>query len=108
MNQSPSVILVTVAYPNQPRKCKQLITALLKKWLAQCIQRHNYIKSYSMQEWTLKNTEEKLLVIKATSDKQDALISLIKKLHPYEAPEIIVQQPAHVDPDYLAWLQKEV
>lgn len=104
MTQASDGIIVTVSYPNQPRKCKHFITALLKKWVAKCVQRHNYVKSYYIREDKIKKEEEKILVIKSTQGKQEQLIGFIKKLHPYDTPEIIVVNPSHVDQKYLDWL----
>lgn len=81
------------------------MTAVLKKWLASCIQRINNVKSYYVWEGRIAKTEEKILLIKTTNEKKDALTKFIHKLHPYDTPEIIVISPDEVDPKYLEWLQ---
>ncbi len=99
--------IVMTTYPDEWRKLKHLITWILKQNLAACVQRINYMKSYYIWKGDLKKTEEKLLLIKTTSDKQDKLIDFLKKNHPYEIPEIIVIHPDEVDSSYLSRLSEE-
>ncbi len=91
-------------YPNSWKELKKLILWLLKQWLASCVQRVNYMKSYYLREGELKRKEEKLLLIKGKSEKKDAMIAFLKKMHPYEVPEIISLSPEEVDESYLAWI----
>ena len=101
------MIIVMTTYPNKGRELTRLIKAILGKGLAKCIQRINYMKSYYIREWEIKKDEEKLLLIKTTASKQDALLKFLKQMHPYEIPEITVIQPDMVDESYLAWLGTE-
>ncbi len=96
-------ILLTT-YPNKPRELKKFIIAILKQWLAKCINRINYIKSYYIWEWKIVKDEEKLLVIKTSEDKKEKLEKRIKKNHPYEVPELIWIKPDDVDEKYLDWI----
>ncbi len=50
---------------------------------------------------------EVLLLIKTCSGRLEDLERRVAELHPYEVPEIIALEPAHVEPRYLAWLQSE-
>lgn len=100
-----SVALLMMTYPNDGRKLQRLITGILKQWLAKCINRINYTKSYYIREGKLRRDEEKLLLIKTTDDKKEQLITFIKKQHPYKVPELIRLQPESVDSSYLAWIQ---
>ena len=99
------MIIVQTTYPNDGRNLRRFMTAVLKKKLATCIQRINNVKSYYGWEWKIAKTEEKILLIKTTQDKKDALMNFIHKLHPYDTPEIIVIQPDEVDPKYLEWVK---
>ena len=96
-----SLLIAHVSYPNDWRQLKRFITAILKKQLAACIQRINYMKSYYIREWELKRSEEKLLIIKTTANKKEALSQFIHKLHPYDTPEIIRFTPESVNEKYL-------
>ena len=90
-----------MTYPNDGRKLKQLITALLKKKLIACASVMNYAKSYYLREGKIKKDEEKLIFIKFSKEKESELLPFIKKLHPYEIPELIVLAPDAVDAAYL-------
>lgn len=90
-----------MTYPNDGRKLKQLITALLKKKLIACANVMNYAKSYYLREGKIKKDEEKLILIKFPKEKEWELLPFIKKLHPYEIPELIVLAPEAVDAAYL-------
>lgn len=90
-----------MTYPNDGRKLKQLITALLKKKLIACANVMNYAKSYYLREGKIKKDEEKLILIKFPKEKELELLPFIKKLHPYEIPELIVLAPDAVDAAYL-------
>jgi periplasmic divalent cation tolerance protein len=93
-------ILLTT-YPNDWRKLKNLITALLKKKLIACCNIINYWKSYYIWENKIKKDEEKIVFIKFPKAKENELINFIKKNHPYETPELIILQPESIDEKYL-------
>ena len=96
-----NAIIVKCIYPINGRQLKRLIIAILKKKLAKCIQRVNYVKSYYIWENELKKTEEKILLIKTTQEKEKELYAFIHKMHPYDTPEIMTINPQTVDPKYL-------
>ena len=93
--------ILLMTYPNDGRKLKQLITALLKKKLIACANVMNYAKSYYLREGKIKKDEEKLILMKFLKEKESELLPFIKKLHPYEIPELIVLAPDAVDAAYL-------
>ena len=93
-------ILLTT-YPNDWRKLKNLITALLKKKLVACVNVLNYTKSYYLREGKIKKDEEKLLLIKFSKGKEPELLEFIKKQHPYKIPELIILPIEKVNEPYL-------
>lgn len=97
--------IVTITYPNDGRKLKRLIIGILKQNLATCIQRMNYMKSYFIYEWELVRREEKLVVMKTSADRVERLVNFVQKQHPYDCPEIIVQDVEMVEEKYLDWIQ---
>lgn len=98
--------ILMMTYPNDGRKLQRLIIAILKQWLAKCVNRLNYVKSYYIREGKLNRDEEKILLIKTTEEKKEKLIAFIKKQHPYQIPELIWLQPESVDEAYMKWLQE--
>lgn len=99
--------ILLMTYPNEGRKLRQLLTALLKKKLIACANVMNYAKSYYLWEGKLKKEEEKLILIKFSKEKENELLTFIKKLHPYKIPELIVLEPSAVDKSYLNWIRWE-
>lgn len=75
-------LIITALYPNEPRKCKHFITAILKQGLVTSIQRDNYVKSYTLVEGKVVKEEVKRLTIETTKEKKEKLLSVIQKLCP--------------------------
>lgn len=94
-------IIVITNYPNKPRELKKLIIIILKKWLAKCINRINYMKSYYLLEGKIQIDEEKMVMIKTTVEKKEALIAFIKANHPYKTPLIYTLKPQEVNQEYI-------
>lgn len=105
-HMTDQAIIIMTSYPNNWRTLKRFISALVKSWVARCVQRINYMKSYYMREWKLKQEEEKLLLIKTMKSKQEKAIQMIKQQHPYEIPEILVLHANDSDQAYMQWLKK--
>lgn len=88
-------------FPNDGRKLKQFIQWLIRSGIASSVQRINYVKSYYMLEWKLKNDEQKIVIIKFPKENKDQLTSFVKKNHPYQIPELVFLAPEDVDKVYL-------
>ena len=93
-------ILLTT-YPNDWRKLRNLITALLKKKLVACCNVINYGKSYYLWENKIKKDEEKIIFMKYPKEKEGELLSFIKKNHPYKVPELVTLNTESIDENYL-------
>lgn len=95
-------MLVAIStFPNDGRKLKNFIQALVKSGLVACVNRINYVKSYYIREGKLKKEEEKMLVIKFPKDNKEKFTGFFKKNHPYDVPELIFLNPEDVDKAYL-------
>lgn len=66
-----------ICCPNDWRKLRNLITAILKSWLTTEVKRLNYIKSYRIDDKKIIKQDEKLIRIDKISDekKLDTIIS---------------------------------
>lgn len=95
------MLIAMTTFPNDGRKLKNLIQWLLRSWIAACINRINYVKSYYVREWELKKEDEKILLIKFPAEKKKDLIAFIKKNHPNKLPELLFIKPEDVDEAYL-------
>lgn len=96
-------ILITT-YPNKPRQLKKFIMAILKQWLAKCVNRINYVKSYYIWQGKIIKDEEKILIIKTSVEKKEKLQTWIEKNHPYQVPEIVWIKSNEVNEKYLKWI----
>lgn len=100
---------VILVYSNVPdlQLGKRLAHVLLEEGLAACVNLGASMLSMYRWKGKIEGDEEILLMIKSTTQQQDALIDAIKRLHPYEVPEILVVPVAAGLPAYLDWVRAE-
>ncbi len=96
--------IILTTYPNRPRELKNFIYKILKKKLAVCVNKINYVKSYYIWEWKIKKDQEQILLIKTSDKNLEKLKEFLEKNHPYEVPEILVLNPMEVNDSYLNWV----
>ncbi|HDR73270.1 MAG TPA: divalent-cation tolerance protein CutA [Methanoculleus sp.] len=84
-----------------------IIRALLESRLAACVNRH---RVHSMYRWEgrIASDDEDLLFIKTVAPLFDAVEQAIRKMHPYDIPEIIALPVTAGSGAYLGWVRKEV
>jgi periplasmic divalent cation tolerance protein len=101
MSTQPHIILCTCPdFETAHTIAHQLVTAKL----AACI---NILPSItSIYEWQgeIETAQEHLLLIKSCPSHYSRLETEIKRLHPYELPEIIAIAIENGLPDYLKWI----
>lgn len=82
-----------------------IATALVQERLAACVSRHGGLKSMYRWQGRIESADEILLQIKTRAGLFGELESEIRRLHPYEVPEII-GIPLHAgSADYLDWIR---
>lgn len=95
-----SIILITT-YTNKSRALRYFIVEILKKWLAQSVDRINYVKSYTIQDWKIQKQDIKILIIKTTSDKKESLEKFLKAKNPMQDIQIIEWNLENLKIEYL-------
>ena len=100
------VILITTTVENKS-DAENIAKCLLEKDLMACAQISGPIQSIYRWEGNIVDGEEFILTIKSLKLIQQNVIEQITAMHPYEVPEIIVQTPDHVSPEYAAWVRRE-
>ena len=85
----------------------RIARALVDDRLAACASLLPGLTSIYRWRGEVQEDAEVLLLIKTSSERLADLERRVAELHPYEVPEIIALDPAHVEPRYLAWLQSE-
>lgn len=98
-------ILIT-SYPNEGRKLRSFLTALLKKKLIISAKVLNYAKSYTLVEGKVQKEEQKLVLLSFPESKEEALFSLIQQLHPHNNLEYSTFSPESVDTGSLKKLEE--
>jgi len=72
--------------------------------LAACVNILPGITSVYRWHGQIESTQEQLLLIKGNKSSYQAIETTIKKLHPYELPEIIAFPIENGLPEYLHWI----
>lgn len=97
------VCLTTVASRDDARKLGQ---DLLKQNLAACVQIDAEIEShYRWEERDCCETEYRL-VIKTAAANRDSLMQHLRRVHPYDQPQILFIPTVASDPGFAEWVAK--
>ena len=83
-----------------------IATALVEQRLAACVQEMP-VRSHYRWEGNVQNDVETLLFVKTSPQSAAAAMDAIRKLHPYDVPEIITLPVTGGLPAYLDWISAE-
>jgi len=100
----PLVVLTTVGSDEQ---ADGVASALVGERLAACVNVVKGVTSIYRWEGKIARDEERLLVIKTTRARFDAVRERILALHAYEVPEIVALPIVAGSEAYLDWLRGE-
>ena len=98
-------VMTSVENKNDAEKIAQ---HLVEKRLAACVQILGPVKSYFQWQGKLDQADEFLCLIKSRDDLFQEIENAIKKMHPYEVPEIIALPINEGSADYLNWMAAEL
>ncbi len=98
-------IITTVDSKN---KAKEIAYKLVKEGYAACVQVLGPGESIYRWKGKVEEAKEWLLFIKTTSERYKGLETFIKRLHPYEVPEIVALPIIDGSDDYLKWIADEL
>lgn len=101
-----TALLVMTNVPDQ-EVAISLATLLVEKKLVACVNIQPQVQSVFRWRGAVEMKNEVTLMIKSTTQRYDALESLIKQHHPYDVPEIIAIPIAQGLPLYLQWIAEE-
>lgn len=97
--------MITTTFPNE-QSAREMITLLLEKKLAACVQLLP-IQSFYRWEEKLCESNEYLLLIKTKSSLFEILQEVILKYHPYTTPQLIQIPIERGLETYLHWIEEE-
>lgn len=92
----------------QQSDAEKIAKQLVEERLAACVQIIGPLTSYFQWQGKMDSAREYLCLIKSRKDLFGELESAIKKLHPYEVPEILAMPVDSGGKDYLKWLAAEL
>ncbi len=104
-NASYIVLFITTGSTEEAQRISRL---LLEQRKVACVNIIREVDSLFWWEGRLDSAREKLLVAKTKASLLPEIISLVKKAHSYEVPEIIALPIIDGNKDYLAWIEKSV
>ena len=78
---------------------------LVEDGLAACV---NLVPVTSVYRWegAIESDPEVLLLVKTSRERLAAIEEALRDRHPYDVPECVALEPAHVQRTYLAWLME--
>lgn len=100
---STQAVLVLCTAPNED-SARTLADSALSARLAACVTLLPGATSLYIWQDKLEEKNEVQLLLKSDSCHQQALFALLKKMHPYNTPELLVIPVSHGESDYLSWL----
>ncbi|KPJ63079.1 MAG: hypothetical protein AMS15_01870 [Planctomycetes bacterium DG_23] len=98
-------VITTIDSEEGARKIAQ---ALVEKRLAGCVQIIGPIRSIYWWKKKIETAQEWLCLIKTRSHLFEKIEKTIRKIHPYETPEILATPITQASQDYLNWLDSEL
>ena len=98
-------VITTIDSEEGARKIAQ---ALVEKRLAGCVQIIGPIRSIYWWKKKIETAQEWLCLIKTRSHLFEKMEKTIRKIHPYETPEILATPITQASQDYLNWLDSEL
>ena len=95
-------VVIVSTFPSK-QSVTRIANKLVKKKLAACV---NITKISSVYTWKgkVENQNEYLAFFKTTKKNQSTLKKELKKLHPYDVPEIAEINVESINQPYMKWL----
>ena len=107
MTTSDEIVLLVLTHVPDRETALKLACALFEAKSAACVNVLGACTSVYRWQGKLEQAEEIPLLIKTTHARYAEVESLIRRLHPYELPEIIAVPVARGLPGYLQWVADE-
>ncbi|WWP01536.1 MAG: divalent-cation tolerance protein CutA [Candidatus Dasytiphilus stammeri] len=98
-----NLVIILCTVPNEDWALK-LAKKSLEEGLAACITKFKNVSSLYYWKGEIKHTQEVQMLIKTDSIHQEKLLRLLKDMHPYEIPELLVLKVQNVNQQYHDWL----
>jgi periplasmic divalent cation tolerance protein len=104
----PMTDFIQVSTTTDKREDAEKISqAIVSQRLAACVQIAGPVTSHYWWKGEIEKAEEWLLLIKTNRDLYHQLEEEIRRIHPYDVPEIIAVPVIEGSRDYLDWIKSE-
>lgn len=103
---APDVVMVITNLPDRAT-AERIADTLVTDGIAACVNVLAECTSIYRWEGKLEHASEVPMLIKTTRANYPKLENALRKLHPYEVPEIIALPVSAGLPDYLNWVVQE-
>lgn len=100
MSEQTGIALISAP----PEGAEKMARQLVAEGLAACAQVSGVVTSYYRWQGKLEEDQEKMIILKTTARKLEAIRELLRQIHPYELPELIFLPAGGGDPEYLRWI----
>ncbi len=98
-------VFITV---NDREKSGEIAEILLEKKLAGCVQISGPLRSVYRWQGNILEDQEWMLIAKSDKDHYSELEKEVRRIHPYEVPEILAVPVWDGNSSYLNWLRDEL
>lgn len=99
------VVFITTGGTEEAQRISRI---LLEQRKVACVNIIPKVDSLFWWEDKLDSAQENLLIAKTKASLLPEIINLVKKMHSYDAPEIIALPIVGGNQDYLEWIEKGV
>ncbi len=98
-------IIILITTPDR-ESAEKIAKTLVSERLAACVNIINSVSSIFLWKGDIEEAKENLLIIKSRLDMLDRVIDEVKKVHPYEVPEIVAIPIIYGLRNYLEWIDE--
>jgi periplasmic divalent cation tolerance protein len=100
------MVLVYTTYPSIV-EAEKAGRALVEQHLAACVNIIPGMVSIYRWENAIERAQEAVMIVKTRASLADAASAMVKDMHTYDTPAILVVPVEKIDPAYLAWMTAE-
>jgi periplasmic divalent cation tolerance protein len=99
------ILIVLSTFPDA-ETARRIAETLVAKNLAACANITAAVESVYRWQGKIETGKEALVFFKLTADRYAAFEKELKRLHPYDVPEIIALAATRGSPEYLRWVSE--
>lgn len=103
---SKGILLISTV--SSEEDAEKIARHLVEERFAACVNIVPKITSFYFWQGKLQKDSELLLLIKTTKDMEETLINEVKRIHPYQTPEVLSFDVENGLEEYINWMEANV